>query len=232
MKIMETTEFRLVGEKEFGRPICFVRAPVAAAPAAESLLSAAELKKYKAFPVEKRRKDWLAGRWVAKSAVLRALGKREAFSLLEILSDDDGQPVLSYPHPSPLQRAGEGIPSLSLTHSGGMAAAAADPSGKPLGLDLEKIEDRHPSWSPVAFHKDELASASGPAELTRLWTVKEAVLKLLGLGLTADLHEVRMRPTLTLYGKALERHRRLGSPSLRLCSWQEGDFWYTVASAL
>ena len=215
---------RVVGEKEFGRKVHFAAAPVDSAPAAESLLSRSELKKYKSFPVEKRRKDWLAGRWVAKSLVLEALGRKDAFSMMEIMSDDDGQPFILYPALKP------GAYSISLTHSGGMAAAAVDPSGRPIGVDLEKIEERHPSWSPVAFHKDELKGEADASTMTRLWTVKEAVLKLLGLGLSADLHEVRMRPGLTLYGKAQERHARLGSPPIKLSTWEDSGYWYTIAA--
>jgi len=210
----------------FGQGVIhYASTPVEEVPLPQSFLSAGELKKFGSFPLEKRRNDWLAARWVAKYLIGKLLGGGVDLSGFEILNDDDGRPILRYPQ-TPAQRW-----SISVAHSGGMSAAAVDISGNPLGLDLEVIEERHPAWNPVAFHRDELRDELGASELTRLWTVKEAVLKLLGLGLRADLHEVRMRPELTLYGKTLERHRAMGSPPIRLVSWQQDRFWVTVATA-
>ena len=89
--------------------------------------------------------------------------------------------------------------SFSLTHAGTRAAVAIG-SGKPIGLDLEPIRpDRDPI--PLArrfFAAPEtewlvaLLPAERPAGFAMLWTLKEAVLKARGCGLTEPLRSVEV----------------------------------------
>jgi 4'-phosphopantetheinyl transferase len=62
-------------------------------------LSAAEQARLHSFKVEKRRRDWLLGRWTAKNLVQRYLaqttGRRAALDAIFIGADADGAPYAS-----------------------------------------------------------------------------------------------------------------------------------------
>jgi len=178
-------------------------------------LSAREEAVHAAFRMEKRRAEWLAGRLAAKT-LLAAPGEPPAS--LEIGMDQYGRPCC-------------GGRLVSISHSNGWALAAAKPGCAFLGADLELVEERHHAWYSDYFHPTELPSPD-PSEGTRLWTVKEALMKALGLGLMADPMDIRVREKVTLTGKTLERYRELGSPEFavetRRCP--EGRFWTAVAA--
>jgi len=178
-------------------------------------LSEREAAQYSVFRLEKRRREWLAGRLAAKELLTGALGRPPAE--LEIAPDRLGRPSC-------------GGELVSITHSGGWAAAAFKPGSSFLGLDLEVVEERHPAWYRDYFHPTELPSHD-PSEATRLWTIKEALLKALGLGLMADPLDIRAGERIRLTGKALERHRELGSPafSVETRAYPEG-FWTALAA--
>jgi 4'-phosphopantetheinyl transferase len=178
-------------------------------------LSAREAGIYASFRIEKRRSEWLAGRLAAK-AVAAADGGAD-FSALEIESDLLGRPSC----------AGA---LLSISHSGGWAVAAAKPGASFLGVDLEKVEERHPAWYTDYFHPSELPKPD-PSEGTRLWAIKEAIMKALGLGLMADPMDIRTEGEIKFTGKTLERYRELGSPlfAVETRPFPEG-FWTVVAA--
>lgn len=191
-------------------------------PPPREILCDKEAALYAALKTQKRRRDWLAARWAAKRLIADALLTKD-LRRIEILNDDDGRP---WPY-CPGSLAADW--TLSLTHSGELAGAAIDPSGRPLGLDLEKVEPRDPAFIPVAFSEIELAGGRDDDALTRLWTIKEAVLKFLGLGLSVDLHDVLALPVLELRGKAAEKHAAMGGPKIVLTSRKEDGHWLTLA---
>lgn len=177
-------------------------------------LSEREALQYAAFRIEKRRKEWLAGRLAAKALLAEGGGNPADF---EITMDKLGRPSC-------------GGALVSITHSNGWAAAAAKPGSSFLGLDLEKIEERHRAWYSDYFHPQELP-LHDPSEATRLWTVKEALLKALGLGLMADPLAIRTDEKIRFTGKALERYRELGSPDFAVETRPSpGGFWMAVAA--
>ena len=178
-------------------------------------LSAAESLKYAGFRVQKRRSEWLAGRLAAKTLLAAGGGKLSSF---EITTD-------------PLGRPSCGPTLLSISHSGGWALAALKPGGTGfLGADLEKIEERHPAWYRDYFHLSELPKPD-PSQATRIWAMKEALLKALGLGLTAGPLDIRTDGEIRFSGRALERYKELGSPpfSVETRPFPEG-FWTVVAA--
>ena len=177
-------------------------------------LSEKEAAQHAAFVMEKRRSEWLAGRLAAK-LLLAAPG--EPLSRYEIASDLLGRPSC-------------GGTLLSISHSNGWAVAAVKPGAAFLGVDLEKIEPRHPAWYRDYFHPTELPRPDA-SEGTRLWAVKEAVMKALGLGLMADPMHIRVAADgVKLLGKPLERYKELGSPAFAVETrrFPEG-FWTAVA---
>ncbi|PSG98480.1 hypothetical protein BRD56_00665 [Thermoplasmatales archaeon SW_10_69_26] len=110
---------------------------------------------------------------------------QEAFGDDASLDRDDGRPVVD---------GAEG--SVSITHGHGLAIAAAR-QGSPIGIDLERIEDRSDAWREDSLTSDEramLADAEIETTLgeTLAWTLKEAAAKALGTGLEepAQAYEV------------------------------------------
>jgi phosphopantetheinyl transferase len=168
---------------------------------------------YRSLSSPKRRRDWLAGRLAAKLALAKLLESRQirrALNEIEIGNDLEGRPVWRLSRP-------DAVPEwpISITHSGGLAAVAVHTDAARLGFDLESVEERHSGWLDIAFHEEERGEARSPEAATRMWTVKEAALKVLGIGLRADLWDVRVGGgQVRLFGRALQRHRELGSPEI------------------
>ena len=150
-------------------------------------LGATEKEHLASLRVEKRRREWLLGRWTAKQALLRApdcqLAAKEP-SQLEILPSQKGQPkVYQLGQPDSI--------SLSLSHRAGSALCMVW-SGGSLGCDLELVEERSAGFVEDYFTASEQSTirAAGTEEAAlmanSLWSAKESLLKLLGIGLTAD----------------------------------------------
>ncbi len=164
------------------------------------LLDGVEMETFLRFKVDKRRREWLLGRWTAKRLLHSVLGLNDEASAsgrhqmmagarydqIPIRNDAVGRP---YTPAAPV--------TLSLSHSGRRAAAAVVRAVDwPLGIDLEQIAPR-----PATFEADYLTPAElaqldeAPAGrrdqwLTIIWSGKEAALKALGLGLSVDTRAV------------------------------------------
>jgi len=173
-------------------------------PAPGPFLSAGELEKLATLKIEKRRHDWLGGRYAAKTLIKEILAPTTDLAAIEISYDSFGRPVWN-------DRL------LSITHSGPFCAAACGPAEtKFLGIDLEKAETRASAWYEDYFHKSELTSHNQELA-TRLWTQKEALLKALGLGLKADLLDINLSGDKPGFSRtALARYIELGSPAFAL----------------
>lgn len=115
--------------------------------------------------------------------------------------------------PATLYRTASGAPALGLPHAAVqtalsfayspqavVCALALAPAACRLGVDLESLASPPPA--PRAFHPRE--HVSGPRDALRRWTVKEALLKAHGTGLTID-------PAGIPAGRAGQRRGRLSS---------------------
>ncbi|MCC6130658.1 MAG: 4'-phosphopantetheinyl transferase superfamily protein [Acidobacteria bacterium] len=179
------------------------------------------------FRIEKRKADWKLGRYTAKVLLARVLLEREGdeppLSSIEILRRPSGAPFVRLsPDARPLSSGllpGAPIPvSLSLSHSNaaGLAAVLANEGLQTwhAGADLEWIEPRSARFVEDFFVRHEAdAVFSAPEERRPLlanlfWSAKEAVLKALELGLTADTRDVRV--TLSRTDEAPEELRPAG----------------------
>ncbi len=138
-----------------------------------SLFTSAEIDVLNRFRSEKRRKEWVTGRVAAKEAASEFL-RRTPSEPIEILMGNNGEPLVQEPI------------FISITHSNGIALALV--SEAPVGVDLEKVEERPDSFLDFYFsekekdfisEKDHLATDE---QITALWTAKEAVSKVLGKG--------------------------------------------------
>ncbi len=175
-------------------------------PPAEDFLTKRELETYKTFKIEKRKKEWLGGRYALKTLACDFFNFDIKY--MEVNNLPSGQPVLLVP-------GGTKLP-VSITHSGPYAAAAIALTGQAIGIDIEVIEQRSSAWVKQCFDKKEISSKSAPF-LTELWAKKEAVLKFLGVGLKLSCTDINfVFGKLELQGKALDLWARQGSPNITL----------------
>jgi len=141
---------------------------------------------------EKRRNDWLLGRWTAKQALLSFFESRGfsiALHAIAILKGANGAPEV---------RLEEGLPqcSLSISHRAGHAIAVVGPPDAEIGCDLELIEPRSEAFLSDYFLDSEQAFLSGvpPGEkdlyANLLWCVKESVMKATGEGMRLHPREI------------------------------------------
>lgn len=178
---------------------------------------------------DRRRVDRVAGRLAAKRALAAHFSEVHGWQPdereLAIFNDESGRPVLRLPHGSPAP-----APAFSISHCAEGGAAAAAAPGRLIGVDIESVVARPPEV--IAFVASPGEPAPGPADpaaQARMWTGKEAALKMLGVGLDADAKDVRpfqgpvsletARPvagTIALSGVPADVWRSLGAPHLRL----------------
>lgn len=147
-------------------------------PGDASILSGAEREQAMRMASGPAREAFLAGRAGVRSAASRYCGRPPAD--LEIRTDPDGKPFLH----------GTGL-EFNLSHSGGTVVAAF--STAPVGIDIE-TPGRPRDYLAIArrfFHPDEVGSLGSEDDFLRLWTAKEAMLKLAGCGLAGGLDVAR-----------------------------------------
>ena len=179
-------------------------------------LSPEECAELEALP-ERRKLDRLAGRLAVKRALAAHFvaehgWEPEAVELV-VSNDDAGRPVLTLPPDAPAA-----APSFSISHCAQGGAAAVGAPGRLVGVDIETIVPRPAEVIAFVASPGELASGpSDPEGQARLWTGKEASLKLLGLGLDADARAVRPEADgVTLTGVPAKAWAALGSPRVRI----------------
>ena len=174
------------------------------APKPEDFLTNYELKQYQGFTMEKRAAEWLAGRYAAKQLAMDFF--TYPMKKMQIKNAKHGMPVL--------QVEGGNHLTISITHSGDYAAAAIALAEDYIGIDIEKVEERPESWAKEYFTEKEL-TVNTPAFLTELWAKKEAILKLLQIGLTVPTKEIEITGgEIHFYGKTLDIWALKGSPKI------------------
>lgn len=192
-------------------------------PPAQTVLSLQEQAYYQTLRVPKRRSEWLGGRLALKRLAASTLCVSD-WTQLEILPHASGKPQLCI--------SGQPVAAAySITHSHGVAVAGLSTDDRFLGIDLEKIEPRISAWANDFFQPDELTSTTDDF-LTALWTQKEALVKLLGVGLALRSSEVCCVKGIPRFsGRALRIYESLGKPVITLKTepWP-GGFMFSVAS--
>jgi len=148
------------------------------ASAAPDLLSDNERARARKFQSEAARDRFLTGRSGIRraAAIYTGLDARE----FVISQTPSGKPILEN---SDLH--------FNLSHSGGEVVAAF--SAAPVGLDIES-PGRSRDFAGIArrfFSPEEAAQISTEDGFLRIWTAKEAMLKLAGTGLAGGLAEAR-----------------------------------------
>ena len=207
-------------------------------------LSAAEQARYRGFKTAKRQQDWLLGRWTAKRLLQQtAATANAALHQIQIDSADSGAPIIN-----PISAVAD-PPALSISHSHGHAFCAV--AAHAIGADIERITPRSDTFVNDYFTKAEIehlkncqsSAAYGLHDtlVTAVWSAKEAVLKVLQLGLTVDTRAVTCLPALpageTEQWTAVDIQldsRRLPNAPINLQGWWRPwhDFVLTLAIQL
>lgn len=157
-----------------------------------------EIAEYKAKAgVPKRAAEWLAGRVAAKRSVQRVLAQSRGTVPTEndlcISTNGQGKPTAHI-----ARQPGSRVADVSISHSNGVAVAAAALPGnfEGLGIDVEKVEKRSENWMNDYFTQWEIRIASQgrdqTSRFTAMWALKEAALKALGTGLAFDLRDMEV----------------------------------------
>lgn len=138
----------------------------------EALLSAEEQERLASYSLEKRRREFALGRAAARTLLADRLGN---------LPNDIALTIT----PGGCVEVVEADLYLSIAHSGEHAVAAV--AERIVGIDLERIQPRHPELPRFILHPDEYAYYEAlPLDATRstvlYWTLKEATLKALRTG--------------------------------------------------
>ncbi|MBT3392553.1 MAG: 4'-phosphopantetheinyl transferase superfamily protein [Elusimicrobiaceae bacterium] len=191
------------------------------------ILCAKEQEYFASLKFDKRKKDYLVGRYTAKKLLLENFVKNAKLSFkdISILKDEDGKPDLYI-------NGEKSNIMLSISHSGDFASAIASTKLKFLGVDTEKIETRSESWAKQSFYNTEYPTNPQNQTdefFTTLWAKKEAVVKALGVGLSVDLWDIRFENgQLNFYNKTLEIWKSKGSPELKVEVLTQPNGYITV----
>lgn len=131
-------------------------------------------------------RDFVAGRWLLRTELARCTAIPPAAWHFEL--DDHGRP-----RPVPLEPTRVPVPSINLSHGGGLIAVASCAGGV-IGVDVEDIGRALPSRRLERFLAREeyagLERLDGRARhdrFWRTWTLKEAYLKARGTGIAGSL---------------------------------------------
>lgn len=158
---------------------------------------------------EKRRTEWLLARIAGKEAVRLLISKQAGPDLwpadIQIRADEKGGPLVTGNWGGKVKR----VPSLSLTHSKGIAIALASAmeNGSKAGIDLEIMDSAERRPEDLGFRPEELKLIKGNGTLgarelmLRFWCAKEAEAKALGLGLPGGPRDLVVRDADQLSGK-------------------------------
>jgi 4'-phosphopantetheinyl transferase len=149
---------------------------------AEALLSDDEKTRYRSFVSPELQRRFLAARSVMRLVLAQHLDLDP--KALSFVSNEFGKPRLANAKPV----------HFNLSHSGDRAVLAVSDAA-PVGIDLERIRSvDHVDLAKRYFHPNELAAIVGrldAADQRRafflIWTLKEAVVKALGCGLSIPL---------------------------------------------
>jgi 4'-phosphopantetheinyl transferase len=158
----------------------------------DDFLSAEEYKHLSELRFQKRRTDWLRGRWTAKKLLLRAdpACRNLSIQAIQVANEPEGAPYL-------LINGSQRYPRiLSISHCGPYALCALSESR--MGCDLEHIERRPDNFIEDFFTRTEVQRVRERPEALRsilvnlVWSMKEAVLKSIGKGLRLDTRMVEV----------------------------------------
>jgi 4'-phosphopantetheinyl transferase len=159
---------------------------------AAELLGPTEAAYYSSLRFERRQRSYLLGRYAAKLALSEVLAEPN-FRSIEIVRGVFDQPIVYNAHNARW--------SATISHSDCMAAGLAYPTGHPMGIDVERIDQSRYETILSELSSQEIdwvenGTIARHEVAIALWTAKEALSKALTTGLMSpfkmyDLTEFR-----------------------------------------
>ena len=204
----------------------------------DDFLSGEEKKRLSELRFQKRRMDWLRGRWTAKKLLLQVEPACNSLPIqaIQVANEPEGAPYL-------LINGSQRYPGiLSISHCGPYALCALSESR--LGCDIEHIERRPDIFIEDFFTRTEVQRVRESPETLRfilvnlVWSMKEAVLKSIGKGLRLDTRmvEVDAPPEFTLENASAPGWKpvKVHSPAINqpIAAWWQlkNDYVLTLAT--
>lgn len=181
-------------------------------PAPEANLEGEEQKEFLELSNEERKREFLAGRLLLKKLWAESTG------------NEDDLIVLKNKFGKPYGKSANVLVNLSLAHSdsiifGGISRV------RDIGIDLEPVERNvDERLGKRLYHPNEDKTVQS-LPLIRLWTIKEALVKLHGRGLRTNLKDVLVQQN--------SKHEFFGifdnDKTAIICSFEEQEHWLAVA---
>ncbi len=147
----------------------------------------------------KRRVEWLLARVAGKDAVRLLLKKHRGMNLcptdIDIDKDKYGRPIINGLWTKEIDQ----IPSISLSHTRGIATAIACESGEKCGIDVERLSLRSDGIEQFTLNSEESTLLKSTVMSKdkewplRIWCAKEAIGKALGKGLLGGPRDLIMQ---------------------------------------
>ena len=153
----------------------------------ETYLTKNEIEASKRFRNEKRKLEYFAGIIAAKECYIKQLSEIISYLDVEIQKDEKGKPFYYS------NKDNQKIPiNLSISHSHEFSVAIM--SKNQVGIDLELIESRSPSFYKEVFTESERELISENNKLgTIYWTAKEAFSKAIGKGFFISFRDFELK---------------------------------------
>ncbi len=180
-----------------------------------------EGKYYESLQFERRIKNFLLGRYVAKNAVGAFTGEKSLKNIL-IEAGIFAQPVVISAKPNV---------QVSITHCGDLGAAVAFPEAHPMGIDLEVIDYKNRRVLEGQMTEAEKKKISRcfshyDSGLTLLWTAKEALSKVFKTGMLSPL-KLFEATNIECFGEHVIT-RFANFKQYKAMSMQIGDYFCTI----
>jgi 4'-phosphopantetheinyl transferase len=196
-----------------------------------------EIKYLNDLRFQKRKQDWLLGRWTSKKLLQQVLFQDFPMNEIEIRKGPNREPIVLFKSEPVFCR-------LSISHSHGQSFCVLSKEEMALGCDLEKVEIRSELFIRDYFTDLERTLFSTIYSqffnrdnfFTLLWSAKESVMKacLTGLSIPAksiELVEIKGFKA-DSWSEISLQNLRDGSLFSGLCKLEEGFVWVVLTEGL
>ncbi len=187
------------------------------------LLHIKELEKFGSFKFERRKHSYLLGRLSAKQAIQSINDKQESAKLLI------GEGIFNFPVIKNLK--GDHL-QLSISHCEDIGITLAYPEEHPMGIDIELINDKNSEALESVVNDSELAIIKGlpiskSEGLAAMWTIKEALSKILRTGLMMDFSNFEVSEMMNEGSYYISKYKNAGQ--YRAITFLEYPFIVSIA---